>query len=336
MTRSTSQLFVCPITHTPLETIPDAKDARRRAFRNRDGRVFPVQQGIPDFTYSQGTASTETKVRDFYDNRAEAYDQFLYLTFKTHNENEMAVRNGFIDLMRLRKDSRVLEVACGTGRDSVLIARRLGRHGTLALQDISPLMLRRCVRKMKRFNTRQHFCLSNAAYLPFPDRCFDAVYSFGGLGEFPDIKRCLAEMVRVCKVGGRVVAGDESMPPWLRQTEFAKILTHTNPQFAAGLPLDHIPVQARNFTLRWVIGGVFYLMDFDVGEGEPKGNFDIPIPGIRGGTLRDRYHGMLECVTPATKQLAQKARERAGVSMHDWLEKVILKAARKQLGRNRR
>jgi SAM-dependent methyltransferase len=140
---------------------------------------------------------------------------------------------------------------------------------------------------------RTSFCLSNACYLPYPDKYFDAVYSFGGLGEFSDIARSLAEMARVSKVGAKVVVGDESIPPWLRKTEFAGILSTTNPQFLAELPLPHIPVEAREVGLRWVIGGVFYLIDFRVGEGEPKADFDFEIPGPRGGTYRSRYQARL-------------------------------------------
>ena len=125
--------------------------------------------------------------------------------------------------------------------------------------------------------------------LPYPDGYFDAVYSFGAMGEFSNIKQSIAEMVRVSKTGSKIVFGDESMPPWLRHTYYAKVLTTTNPQFAAEVPLQHLPVEARHVRLKWVIGGVFYLIDFEVGEGEPNADFDFSIPGERGGTYRTRY-----------------------------------------------
>jgi hypothetical protein len=141
-------------------------------------------------------------------------------------------------------------------------------------------------------------------------------------------------MVRVCRPGAKIVVGDESMPPWLRETEFAKILVTTNKQFLAKLPLEEMPVEAREVRLRWVIGGVFYLIDFRVGEGEPVGNFDFEIPGPRGGTYRSRYLGQMEGVKVETKQLADKAREKKGVSMHDWLDDVVRRAALHDLGQD--
>ncbi len=192
-------------------------------------------------------------------------------------------------------------------------------------------MLDRCRRRLAEVTVPTTYSLSNACYLPFPDQYFDAVYSFGGLGEFSDIKRSLAEMVRVSKVGAKIVVGDESMPPWLRETEFAKILTMTNKQFMANVPLAEMPVEAREVCLRWVIGGVFYLLEFRVGAGEPVADFDFEIPGPRGGTYRTRYLGQMEGVTPETKQLAELARARKGVSMHRWLDDVVRQAAERDL-----
>jgi SAM-dependent methyltransferase len=187
---------------------------------------------------------------------------------------------------------------------------------------------------LKGANVPVAYSVSNACYLPYPDQYFDAVYSFGGLGEFSDIKRSLAEMVRVSRIGAKIVVGDENMPPWLRDTEFCRILTTTNKQFLAEVPLAAMPVEARDVCLRWVIGGVFYLIDFRVGEGEPKGDFDFEIPGPRGGTLRTRYLGQLEAVTPETKRLAERAREKRGVSMHKWLDDVVRQAALRDIGQD--
>lgn len=288
---------------------------------------FRISDGIPNFLRSSELSDKALSVAAFYDDRSETYDQYLHLTFFTHGEDEQKVRNGFADLLELRPDSKVLEIAAGSGRDSEIIAQRLGPQGRLFLQDLSPGMLKRAREKMQSCPVPTSFALSDAGALPYADGSFDAVFSFGGLGEFPDIRGALAEMVRVCKPGGKIVVGDESIPVWLRSTEFAKILSTTNPQFMAPLPLEHMPLEARQVCVRWVIGGVFYLIDFRVAEGPPTGNFDYPIPGPRGGTLRSRYEGQLEGVSREAKELAHKARQKRGMSMHAWLEEVVRKAA---------
>lgn len=327
--------YVCPVTKKSL-TLKVVKELDGEIVSgvliSEDGREYPINDGVPDFTYPPQLPEEDANARAFYDGRGDAYDANLHLTFDTHGEDENKVRNKFIDALELKPSSRVLEVAFGTGRDSEIIASRLGRDGQLCLTDISSEMLSRGQKRLEGVAVPTTYCLSNASYLSYSDQYFDAVYSFGALGEFSDIKRSLAEMVRVSKVGAKVVVGDESIPLWLRETEFAKILVTTNKQFLAKVPLEEMPVEARDVCLRWVIGGVFYLIDFKVGDGEPKGNFDIEIPGIRGGTLRTRYLGQLESVTPETKQLVERARKKRGISMHQWLEEVNQQAALRDLG----
>ena len=58
-----------------------------------------------------------------------------------------------------------------------------------------------------------------------------------------------------------------------------------------------IPLEARNTKIEWVLGQSFYLIDFEIGKGEPTGNFDFKIPGLRGGTYRTRYEGQIEGVS---------------------------------------
>ncbi len=291
------------------------------------GHVYDIEDGIPNLAWPLQLTEADTAIREFYDGRADVYDRYLPLTFATFSENEDKVRREMIDLLSLAPGQRVLEVGAGTGRDSEIIAGLLGPTGELFAQDISRSMLLHNRERLTGIHQRAHLGVANACYLPFPDKFFDAVFQFGGVGEFSDIPGFFREVARVTKVGGRVVVGDESMPTWLRQTTFAKILTLTNAQFAAPLPLEHLPVEARQVRVRWVIGGTFYLIDFNVGEGEPEADLDFQIPGIRGGTHRTRYFGQLEGVRLETKQLALLARDKLGISLHEWLDGLVRREA---------
>lgn len=301
-----------------------------------DGSRFAIEDGIPDLTWPQQLRAQEKATIEFYSGRVDAYDKYMPLTFSTFGEQESDVRNAMVDRLAIGPGKRVLEIGAGTGRDSEIIAGRLGGTGELFCQDIARSMLVRNRDRLKSVGLEANFAVANACYLPFADRVFDAVFQFGGVGEFVDIAAFFQEAVRVTKVGGRIVVGDESMPPWLRHTTFAKILTTTNPQFSASLPLEHMPIEARDVNLRWIIGGTFYLIDFTVGEGEPPADFDFEIPGPRGGTRRTRYLGQLEAVRPETKELAHKAREKLGISMHDWLDGIVKREALKVLGKDGR
>ena len=333
MRRSAAEFYRGPQSGEPLTletTQADGDEITAGAFTSPLGTKFEIRDGCPDFTFPVRLPEPEKNVRDFYNARVDDYDRYLPLTFETYGENEDVVREEMVSRLQLRADARVLEIGCGSGRDTLHIASKLPR-GTLFAQDISPLMLARARERTKGL-PQVELSIANASYLPFAENSFDAVFQFGGVGEFSEIARFFSEVVRVTRPGGRVVVGDESMPPWLRQTEFAKILTFTNPQFAAPLPLEHMPIEARNVNLRWIIGGTFYLIDFTVGEGEPPADFAFTIPGPRGGTRLTRFYGQLEGVTPETKALAHRARERKATSMHDWLETIVRAAALADLG----
>ena len=97
----------------------------------------------------------------------------------------------------LARGGRVLEVGCGTG----LILSRLAEVADHASGvDLSPGMLA---------GARQRgldASLASATALPFGDDSFDLVCSFKVLAHVPDIAGALAEMVRVTRPGGRVLA----------------------------------------------------------------------------------------------------------------------------------
>ena len=91
---------------------------------------------------------------------------------------------------------------------------------------------------------------------------------------------------------------------------------------------------ARDVKVEYIIGGVFYLISYSIGEGEPFGDFDFEIPGLRGGTHKTRYYGHLEGVKEDTIKLAKIAINKKEVSMHSWLDDIIKKEALKIINKN--
>jgi ubiquinone/menaquinone biosynthesis C-methylase UbiE len=293
---------------------------------------YPIINGVPDFTIYSEIEKNEYAV-NLFKNKAKEYDKYQHLSFETFYQDETDVRNGMIDRLNLKSDSRVLEVNAGTGRDSILISKRLTKEGLLNVQDISRDMLMFCQEKLSTAEVPLEIHQGNASKLPYADNSFDAVYSFGGVGmnTYSNNKEAIAEMVRVTKLDGRIVFGGLSLAPWLRNTYFGKVLVNHNSHYANEILLNDLPIEARNLNLNWNLSGAGFVVDFTVGDGEPKANFEYEIPGPRGGTLLTRYTGNLEGVSNETKELAMKAREKLGISMHKWLNDLIKKEAEKIL-----
>lgn len=303
-----------------------------------EGYRFPIDNGVPDLIWPQVLDAAEEKTKNEYDRFAEqTYDAAADWTFAALYGDERSVRELMMDMLNPRPDWRILEVGCGTGRDSLHLASRLDANGALFMQDLSPKMVHTCAARMTEYDKEAHFkcalhySISNAAHLPFPSEFFDAVYHFGGFNEFSDPKRVAEEFARVVKSGGTVLFGDESVGPWLRGTEFGRIVTTNNPLYSHELPLSSIPICARDVNVRWIMGNCFYVITFRKGDGPPPLDLDLPHKGCRGGTMRTRYFGALEGVTPEAKELAKKAAAAAGVSLHEWLDRLVRKQAHADL-----
>lgn len=334
MRTSDADVYRCPATGAAL-----ALEVKERngdeiisgRFQSPNGLTFPIERGIPDLAYPAVLPEPDAFARRIYDQVADVYDEYLPLTFTTFSADETDARNRMVERLQLAPGHRVLEVGAGTGRTSKFIAERLRGEGHIYVHDISRGILEKAVENLASESVPRSFVLSNAVYLPFPDNYFDSVFHFGGLNMFSDIRRALAEMVRVVKPGGRIVVGDESVPPWLRHTEFGKVLMNSSTHYEGHLPLEHMPVEARDVVIEYIIGGVFYLLSFTAGVGEPTADFDFEIPGARGGTHRTRMYGQLEGVSAEVKELAQRARAKRDISMHRWLDEAVREAARRDL-----
>jgi ubiquinone/menaquinone biosynthesis C-methylase UbiE len=331
-------LYICPHTRKNMSLeggIYEGNDLRQGRFLSSSGLSFKVDDGIPVFLDPDKLGDLEKKTQVEYDQVADQfYDNAVDWLFESFYEDEEKVREGMVDLLNLSPKSCVLEIGCGTGRDSFRIGRRLGKGGVLFLQDLSRNMVKKTqktidsYRKEHGLDCETHFFVSDALHLPFPDGFFDAVFHFGGFNNFSMPKESLKEFARITQKGGKIIVGDESVPPWLDGTTFGEIVCVNNPLFRHKVPLHAIPECARDVTVRWILGSCFYLIDFRREEGPPSLNLDLPHKGRRGGTMRTRYYGQLEGVSLEAKKMAQVAAEKQGVSLHEWLDRIIHKVAR--------
>ena len=107
--------------------------------------------------------------------------------------------------------ARVLDLATGTADLAIELARQGARHVVAA--DYCAPMLDAARLKLSRDRiTNVDLVLADACALPFPSQSFDAITSGFLLRNVVDLPRCLAEMRRVLRPGGRA-ASLELTPP---------------------------------------------------------------------------------------------------------------------------
>jgi SAM-dependent methyltransferase len=101
----------------------------------------------------------------------------------------------------LRWDERVLDVAAGNGNATLAAARR-GCHVTST--DYVPGLLDVGAERARAERLDVNFQAADAENLPFQDASFDAVLSTFGVMFTPDQRKAAAELLRVCRPGGRI------------------------------------------------------------------------------------------------------------------------------------
>jgi ubiquinone/menaquinone biosynthesis C-methylase UbiE len=129
-----------------------------------------------------------------------------------------AMFRAIVDLIAPEPGESVLDVGCGTGSLSRLLAQWTGGANPITAVDVSPYLLREAAALAAEdgLDGAIAFAPGSAEALPFPDASFDAVFAVTVLEEC-DAERALAEIVRVTKPGGRVgiaVRASDIQPVW--------------------------------------------------------------------------------------------------------------------------
>ena len=96
---------------------------------------------------------------------------------------------------------KVLDLACGSGT-AVLVATR--RYCDVTGIDYVPELIERARNRAEASGLPAQFLVADAQNLPFPDNSFDVILSVYGVQFAPDQEKAAAEMVRVCKPGGKI------------------------------------------------------------------------------------------------------------------------------------
>ena len=126
--------------------------------------------------------------------------------YELYDVSDERMQRWLFPRLRLREGERVLEVGCGAGnlwRDN---AERLPARLALTLTDLSPGMLDEARARLAALAPAPDFRPADVQSLPFPDASFDAAIANHMLYHVPDRAKALAELRRVLRPGGRLIA----------------------------------------------------------------------------------------------------------------------------------
>lgn len=163
-------------------------------------------------TAGEPSAGAEQRRRsaEVFDAVAERYDLMNDLmSLGTHR----LLKRALVELTRLRRGQRALDLAGGSGDVAALLAMAVGRQGGVVLADINASMLAVGRDRMLDEGCANVDCVqADGTQLAFPDGVFDAVTVAFGLRNFADKGAGLSEMHRVLRRGGVAVVLEFAKP----------------------------------------------------------------------------------------------------------------------------
>jgi ubiquinone/menaquinone biosynthesis C-methylase UbiE len=196
-------LLRSPLTGDPLHI---TFDHGREILQSRSGEQFPIRDGIPDFATAQDLAGPNLKYNKLYQAIAGFYDSTQKVGLALMNVNRRNLILSSVAGLQIKPGDRVLETSVGTG----LMFGHLPGGVKLSGLDLSWGMLANCQENLRRWDLEADLFRGNAESLPFADNSFDVVYHCGGINFFGDIRKAIAEMIRVAKPGTRILICDET------------------------------------------------------------------------------------------------------------------------------
>ena len=136
------------------------------------------------------------------------------------------------EALDVRSGQKVLDIAAGNGNASLAAARR---WCDVVATDYVPALLERARERANAERLDIEFREADAEALPFPDGTFDVVMSTFGVMFTPDQERAAAEMLRVCKPGGKIGLANWTPAGFIGQI-FKTIGKHVPPAAGAKSP----------------------------------------------------------------------------------------------------
>jgi len=126
-----------------------------------------------------------------------------------------------VQMACLPEGGRVIDVCGGTGDLAIRAARLMGGHGRAIIYDINYAMLNNGLPKISKAGLEKRIaCVQgDGEAICFADGCFDAAMIGFGIRNVTHMDKCLREMHRVLKPGGRFMCLEFSLPvtPWFRK-----------------------------------------------------------------------------------------------------------------------
>jgi len=173
------------------------------------------------------------------------------------------IRSRAVEKIELKKGDKVLEIACGSGRNFVYLIKVVGEDGFIFGFDYSQEMLDAAKQLCERNNWKNvKLVHGDAARLEINENDFDGVISTLGISAIPDWEKALQRCYDVLRSGGKLVVCDAHLFSGFFKI-FNPLVRFIYSNLAAWTPSRNIPEKMKekfgNVTVKNYNMGTFFI-----------------------------------------------------------------------------
>jgi ubiquinone/menaquinone biosynthesis C-methylase UbiE len=134
---------------------------------------------------------------------------FIHQNAPMMEELQYPWRRRLLDLVSVDRDSRVLDLGCGSGGWSESIGQSV--HQVVGI-DISLERIKVAKKNAENESLNNlHFFIGDAENLPFPSDYFNIVFCAAILHHLPDLNQAFREIHRVLKIDGKIILSEPGL-----------------------------------------------------------------------------------------------------------------------------
>jgi len=171
-------------------------------YQKRVRKKIPIASPI---TFTKNLIETSPSVKEYWEKDVPMSFIDKPLSYEEKRKFRYSLQDYMNDAFHFGeyKNNLVLDLGCGSGIDSVEFAR----HGAKVVSaDLTKKATRLTKQLFIKSKQSGDVIQASATHLPFRELIFDCVYTFGVLHHIPDVEDALAEIRRILRIRGVLLA----------------------------------------------------------------------------------------------------------------------------------
>lgn len=129
-----------------------------------------------------------------------------------------------VDRMNLKGDEYLADLCCGTGKSTIACLNNLPNGKVIGIDNSEGMLEAAREKLLPKFGNKVTFAQQDVMNLDLADNSLDAIFMAYGIRNMPDFEKCVRNLHRVLKPGGKICFHEYSISKSLASKLYWKFL----------------------------------------------------------------------------------------------------------------